>query len=621
MIKLDQFQIDGIKEIKLNNNVLVVAPTGAGKTLIANEAIKYYLEKNYKVFYTTPIKSLSNQKFNDFKNVGHNTGLLTGDRSINRDASLIIGTTEILRNMIFSKDDSIQETRLVVLDEVHYLGDRERGTTWEEIIIHAPKEIKFLCLSATISNDKEFLDWIVSTRGPTALIKSSIRPVPLEISLVAESKYSNNLKVIKNTRTDIGKALFKFEKNFKNFKKPGFIKLVNLLKDLERTPTIFFYFSRERVESKARELVNNLKPIDEKNLIRKEYEQIFADLNKDEIDLLNLDEQLWMWTRGVAYHHAGLAPIVKEFVEFLFLNKFINFLFATETLALGVNLPAKSIYIDRLFKYDGYKTRLLTSSEFLQLSGRAGRRGLDKKGFAHLSFDKNISNEWYNTLFKLKASKLESAFSVNYSSILNILNIYNEDEALKLLSKSFFAYQNNFDTKKLEDLFDSKLKVLKDLKIINTKKGEIIRETNRDSLLPAVLIYESNIKKDDIFYILFVSSGISSDLGVLNYKDDFEKIFAKFNSFIEKLNRTESQRNIAQSTSINFDWFSVFYEYIKTDNIEYTISKFNLNIGDFIKVAKECSELSKKLSILYKDENFELIFKNFNNKLIQKTMS
>ncbi len=462
MIKLDQFQIDGIKEIKLNNNVLVVAPTGAGKTLIANEAIKFYLEKNYKVFYTTPIKSLSNQKFNDFKNVGHNTGLLTGDRSINRDASLIIGTTEILRNMIFSKDDSIQETRLVVLDEVHYLGDRERGTTWEEIIIHAPKEIKFLCLSATISNDKEFLDWIVSTRGPTALIKSSIRPVPLEISLVAESKYSNNLKVIKNTRTDIGKALFKFEKNFKNFKKPGFIKLVNLLKDLERTPTIFFYFSRERVESKARELVNNLKPIDEKNLIRKEYEQIFADLNKNEIDLLNLDEQLWMWTRGVAYHHAGLAPIVKEFVEFLFLNKFINFLFATETLALGVNLPAKSIYIDRLFKYDGYKTRLLTSSEFLQLSGRAGRRGLDKKGFAHLSFDKNISNEWYNTLFKLKASKLESAFSVNYSSILNILNIYSEDEALKLLSKSFFAYQNNFDTKKLEDLFDSKLKVLKD---------------------------------------------------------------------------------------------------------------------------------------------------------------
>jgi len=277
LIKLDQFQIDGIKEIKLNNNVLVVAPTGAGKTLIANEAIKYYLEKNYKVFYTTPIKSLSNQKFNDFKNVGHNTGLLTGDRSINRDASLIIGTTEILRNMIFSKDDSIQETRLVVLDEVHYLGDRERGTTWEEIIIHAPKEIKFLCLSATISNDKEFLDWIVSTRGPTALIKSSIRPVPLEISLVAESKYSNNLKVIKNTRTDIGKSLFKFEKNFKNFKKPGFIKLVNLLKDLERTPTIFFYFSRERVESKARELVNNLKPLDEKNLIRKEYEQIFAE--------------------------------------------------------------------------------------------------------------------------------------------------------------------------------------------------------------------------------------------------------------------------------------------------------------------------------------------------------
>ena len=259
-----------------------------------------------------------------------------------------------------------------------------------------------------------------------------------------------------------------------------------------------------------------------------------SDLNKDEIDLLNLDEQLWMWTRGVAFHHAGLAPIVKEFVEFLFLNKFVKFLFATETLALGVNLPAKSIYIDRLFKFDGYKTRLLTNSEFLQLSGRAGRRGLDKKGFAHLSFDKNISKEWYNNLFKLKASKLESAFSVNYSSILNILNIYNEEEALNLLSKSFFAFQNNFNTKNLDDLFLSKLKVLKDLEIINSKKSEIIRETNRDSLIPAVLLYESTLVKDDIFYILFVSSGISSDLGVLNYKDEFENVFAKFNTFIEK---------------------------------------------------------------------------------------
>ena len=188
-------------------------------------------------------------------------------------------------------------------------------------------------------------------------------------------------------------------------------------------------------------------------------------------------------------------------------------------------------------------------------------------------------------------------------------------------SKSFFAFQNNFNTKNLDDLFLSKLKVLKDLEIINSKKSEIIRETNRDSLIPAVLLYESTLVKDDIFYILFVSSGISSDLGVLNYKDEFENVFAKFNTFIEKLNRIENQRNISKITSVNFDWFSVFYEYIKTDNIEYTISKFNLNIGDFIKVAKEGSELSKKLSSLYNDKNFELIFKNFNNKLIQKTMS
>jgi len=621
LIKLDQFQIDGIQEIKSNNNVLVVAPTGSGKTLIANEAIKYYLKKNYKIFYTTPIKSLSNQKFNDFNKDGIETGLLTGDRSINRDASLIVGTTEILRNMIFSKDSSIKETRLVVLDEVHYLGDKERGTTWEEILIHAHKDIKFLCLSATISNENEFLNWIVSLRGPTALIKSDIRPVPLEISLIAESKYSNNLKIIKNTKTDIGKSLFKFERNFINYKKPGFLKIINLIKNLERVPTIFFYFSREKVESKARELVSNLKPIDEKDLIRKAYENIFSDLESNEIELLNLDEQLWMWTRGVAFHHAGLAPIVKEFVEYLFLNRFIKFLFATETLALGVNLPAKSIYIDRLYKYDGFKTRLLTNSEFLQLSGRAGRRGLDKKGYAHLSFDKNINKEWYNSLFKLKASKLESAFSINYASILNLLHIYSEEEALKILKKSFFAYQNNFDTKNLETLFIAKLNVLKELQFLDSHKGEVIRETNRDNLLPAVMFYNSNSSKDEVFYILFVSSGISSELGILNYKDEFENTFAKLNTSLEKLNRVENKNRITNPTTISIDWFSVFYEFIKTDNIEYTLNKFNLNVGDFIKVAKEGSELSKKLSALYNDKNFEIIFKNFNNKIIQKTMS
>lgn len=199
MLVLDQFQIDAVSDIKSNNNVLVVAPTGSGKTLIAEKSIEYYLKKNKNIFYTTPIKALSNQKYNDFKKAGVDVGLLTGDRTIDKNKDLVIATTEILRNMIFSKDQKLTNTGLIILDEVHYLGDTERGTTWEEILIHADLDIKFLCLSATIKNKNEFLEWIVSLRGPTSLIEHNQRPVPLEISLVTSNKMSNNIKILKST--------------------------------------------------------------------------------------------------------------------------------------------------------------------------------------------------------------------------------------------------------------------------------------------------------------------------------------------------------------------------------------------------------------------------------------
>ena len=200
MFQLDKFQLDSINDIKNQNNVLVVAPTGSGKTLIAEKSVEYYLQNNKRIFYTTPIKALSNQKYNDFKKQNIDVGLLTGDRSINSEANLIIATTEILRNMIFTQDPRLKSTGLIILDEVHYLGDKERGTTWEEIFIHAPINIKLLCLSATIKNRNEFLDWIVSLRGPTSLIISENRPVPLDISLVATNKINKKFSVIKSTK-------------------------------------------------------------------------------------------------------------------------------------------------------------------------------------------------------------------------------------------------------------------------------------------------------------------------------------------------------------------------------------------------------------------------------------
>ena len=621
MIKLDKFQIESINDIKELNNVLVVAPTGSGKTLVAEKSVEYYLQNNKRIFYTTPIKALSNQKFNDFKKQNIDVGLLTGDRSINQDANLIIATTEILRNMIFSNDSRLTNTGLIILDEVHYLGDKERGTTWEEIFIHAPINIKFLCLSATIKNRNEFLEWIVSLRGPTSLIISENRPVPLEISLVATNKITKKFSIIKSTKNKKNNPIFRFSKQINNFTNPQGHQVIKYLNDMNLLPSILFYFSREKVESKARQLANSSSVTNHKLKIKEKFDSVFSDLEYEEYTLLNLDEHLWMWSRGVGFHHAGLAPIVKEFVEYLFLKKYINYLYATETLALGINMPAKSIILERLYKYDGIKTRLITQSEFLQLTGRAGRRGIDERGYAFLSFDKNINNDWYTNLFSLESSNLDSAYSVNYFSIVNLVNNHSLEDAVRLLNKSFFIFQKKYKTEYLENIFYAKHNILKELEFLDNRKGRVLAETQRDNLIPAIYLYEKIPNKSDDFYIMFLASGITNDVRKLSYNDVYENEYSSFESSLELLNKLENINNLKNYTTFDLQWFDIINEYKRSNNIEYVVTKFNLNIGDFIKVAKEISELSKKLFSLYDDEEFYKIYKMFDNKLIQKTMS
>ena len=618
---LDKFQTQAIDSINKDFNVLVVAPTGSGKTYIAEKAIEKYTKQNQNVIYTTPIKALSNQKYNDFTNLNIDTGLLTGDRSIKPDSELIVATTEILRNMIYSNDERLKQIGLIVLDEVHYLSDSERGTTWEEIIIHAPKNIKFLFLSATIRNKEEFHNWIVSLRGKTALVYSNIRPVPLEISLVGLNPHNDQLKIIKSSKDKRNNKIFKFEKQYRKYKRPHLGFQLDYLDNKQLTPSIFFYFSRDRVETKARQATTNRKKIKEAEEVRKLFNNVFDSLDSVEYELLNLDELLWMWVRGVGYHHAGLAPIVKEFIEYLFLNRFIKYLFATETLSLGLNLPAKSIVIDRLYKFDGVKTRLINQSEFLQLTGRAGRRGIDTKGFAFINYDRNIENFWYNNLFTLKSSNLNSAYSVSYSSILNMLSKYSLNEAVELLENSFFAYQNNFNIKNLKKTFTSKLEVLELLKFKdNNKKSIVLTETYRDNLIVGLELLENEFNKDMNFYLMLVCSGLSTTRQILSLNDIYMDTYVKFQIMEEKINKMESFAGVKNTTSIEIGWFSIFNEYLHSQDIELVLTKFNISIGDFIRAGKEASELSTKLFNIYKLKEFKIISDMFSNELIQKTM-
>ena len=617
--KLDSFQIDAIESLYENLNVLVTAPTGAGKTIIAERGIEEYLDRGNRVIYTTPIKALSNQKYHDFMSSGFDTGLLTGDRNENPDAGLIIATTEILRNMIFTNDERINDIGLVVLDEVHYLADKERGSTWEEIIIHLPKDIKLLCLSATIGNENEFLNWIVSQRGPTDLIQSKIRPVPLEISLITASKDDEQILAIKSTEDKRNKPIFKLDKKFKRFRKPSLSDQISYIMNKKATPCILFYFSREKVENKARYAANLNFKIKKNVQLRHLFENIFDDITNEEYQLLNLDELYWMWSRGVAYHHAGLAPIVKEFVEFLFINRHIDILFATETLSLGINMPAKSIIIDSSFKYDGLKTRLISKSEFLQLTGRAGRRGIDSKGYAYINYDKRVENSWYNDLFDLKPNNLKSSYSNSYGSVLNLNNKYGEKKGIEMIKKSFYSYQNKLNDKALETNYKAKLKVLNEMNYFtDLKKNKLLTETHRDNLILGIELLNEN--NDIEFCLMFLASGISTSKYEISVHDKYNDLLTKYLISQEKVNKLEAFSGVKNKINLDITWFSIFLEFYNSDNIEYTLSKFNVTLGDFIKACREASEISQKVYSIYKIENFNKIAKKLKHNIIQKTM-
>ena len=617
--ELDSFQVDAIESLYKNLNVLVTAPTGAGKTIIAERGIEEYLDKGNRVIYTTPIKALSNQKYHDFLNSGFETGLLTGDRNENPDAGLIIATTEILRNMIFTNDERINDIGLVVLDEVHYLADKERGSTWEEIIIHLPKDIKLLCLSATIGNENEFLNWIVSQRGPTDLIQSKIRPVPLEISLITASKDDEQILAIKSTEDKRNKPIFKLDKKFKRYRKPSLSDQISYIINKKATPCILFYFSREKVENKARYAADlNLKS-KKNDQLKHLFKNIFDDITDEEYQLLNLDELYWMWSRGVAYHHAGLAPIIKEFVEFLFINKHIDILFATETLSLGINMPAKSIIIDSSFKYDGLKTRLISKSEFLQLTGRAGRRGIDSKGYAYINYDKRVENSWYNDLFDLKPNNLKSSYSNSYGSVLNLNNKYGEKKGIEMIKKSFYSYQNKLNDKALETNYKAKLKVLNEMNYFtDLKKNKLLTETHRDNLILGIELLNEN--KDIEFCLMFLASGISTSKYEISVHDKYNSLLTKYLITQEKVNKLEAFSGVKNKINLDITWFSIFLEFYNSDNIEYTLGKFNVTLGDFIKACREASEISQKVYSIYEIENFDKIAKKLKHNIIQKTM-
>ena len=378
---LDKFQEDAIRAIENNHSVVVSAPTGSGKTLIADYIIEKHKNDDKRIIYTAPIKALSNQKYKDFsKEYGENKiGLMTGDIVINPSAKILIMTTEIYRNMSISKDEGIKNIAYVIFDEIHYINDRERGYVWEESIIYSKESVRFLCLSATIPNAAEFSRWISAIKKHQVdTVVATRRNVPLEHAFFDYELGITTLEKIKaaksipqeRRRRGKGRMFFRTPK-------PNHIELIEDLKG--KLPCLFFSFSRRDCQQKAKDLAraNLFKKNNQLRIMfNKKLEEAPPEVSKLSSTKI-LQETI---SQGIAFHHAGLLPVIKEAIEGMFGEGLIKVLYTTETFAVGINMPAKTVCFNSLRKYDGIDFRNLNTKEYFQIAGRAGRRGIDKIG-------------------------------------------------------------------------------------------------------------------------------------------------------------------------------------------------------------------------------------------------
>ncbi|UXN31106.1 RNA helicase [Glutamicibacter sp. M10] len=473
--ELDPFQAESCQKVTEGHSVLVAAPTGAGKTVVGEFAIFQALRENRKAFYTTPIKALSNQKYSELVNRygAQSVGLLTGDTSINSEAQIVVMTTEVLRNMLYADSQTLDGLGYVIMDEVHYLADKFRGAVWEEVIIHLPSNVQIISLSATVSNAEEFGGWLDTVRGQTDIIVSEHRPVPLfqhvmvgsnVVDLFAEdvsfdkvaegeAKASVNPELRKLVRTHNSGGRVQRGRG-KGSRGPqrgsGFGQRVNrpsVIGKLDRAsllPAIFFIFSRKGCDMAVQQCAMadlRLTTNEEAAEIAQALEEVSYRIPSEDLDVL----EFWAWrdglVRGFASHHAGLLPIFKEIVEDLFARNLIKVVFATETLALGVNMPARSVVLEKLVKFNGESHVQISSGEYTQLTGRAGRRGIDVEGHSIVVWNPELEPESLAGLASKRTYPLNSSFRPTYNMSTNLLAQFGREQTRQILESSFAQYQ------------------------------------------------------------------------------------------------------------------------------------------------------------------------------------
>ena len=486
----DRFQQEAIDYINQGDSVIVSAPTGAGKTAIAEYIITNSIQNKVGVIYTAPIKALSNQKFRDFQNqFAENIGILTGDVSINPDAPVLIMTTEIFRNKILDEPKSLEKYSWVIFDEIHYIDNPERGTVWEESLIFLPGHMKLLALSATIPNIKQLASWIESIHNkPVKTVIEEERPVPLHFFFQCSNEIVDKIDALKSLR----------------FGKPNRLTaLINYLRQKDGLPCIYFVFGRRKAEDLAQELssynfLNNKERAEIINLYNSLCKRFDLRQDKTAQGLYPLIQ------RGIAYHHAGMLPTLKEVVERLFTSRLLKVIFTTETFALGINMPSRSVCLDDLRKFYGRYVRNLKTRDFYQMAGRAGRRGQDLEGFVYCRINLHkINLEETRRIIYGKSEEVRSQLNTSYATILNLYEKYKE-ELFKIypLSLHYFQSHKNEQREALR-LIEAKLKLLKEFGYIDngalTQKGKFAKTVYGYELILSELDEQNILEQLDEF--------------------------------------------------------------------------------------------------------------------------
>jgi len=625
----DPFQLAAFDALDAGRSVLVSAPTGSGKTVVADYAVARTLYQGRKAFYTTPLKALSNQKFAELAATygADQVGLLTGDVAHQGDASVVVMTTEVLRNMLFARAPALDGLGLVVLDEVHYLQDPYRGSVWEEVIILAPPEITFVCLSATVSNAAELGDWLRSVRGPTEVVVEDRRPVDLRNHLAVAERGTRRIELLPVVRDGRPHPrVVAFDASLARLaRRPGGLRharmatprRTEMIEELGRRsmlPAIVFIFSRAACDDAVAQCLADgvrLTTPEQRTEIRRRCEEHTEGLDDEELRVLGYGRWLAGVEAGVASHHAGMIPAFREAVEDCFAAGLLQVVFATETLALGINMPARTVVVERLTKVRESGRSGLTSGEYAQLTGRAGRRGLDTVGHAVVLWSPGVSGTDVATLATSPAPDLRSSFRPTYNLGVNLVHRYRRADAHVVLDRSFAQFLDRRHAHALSRRLDRTLALLERWGYVEveawrvTERGRLLARIYHESdLLVAEMLTEGLVDDLDPPALAAMCSACTFEARAGRWRSDahppraLQHRLARLETLAERLRRDETAARLPRTRMPDASFADAAWRWARGEPLGRVLERAELPPGDFVRNAKQLVDLLRQVQLV-----------------------